>query len=93
METTTILSYSVYISLSILTVSLIFPFIRLFKGPSVPDRVLALDQISLIIVAIMLVDIILSTELVFVDIVLVISFILTLGAMIISKFLFKHEKK
>ncbi|MBI9060841.1 MAG: cation:proton antiporter [Marinilabiliaceae bacterium] len=93
METTTILSYSIYISLSILTISLIFPFIRLFKGPSVPDRVLALDQISLIIVAIMLVDIILSTELVFVDIVLVISFILTLGAMIISKFLFKHEKK
>jgi len=93
METTTILSYAAYISLGILTVSLIFPFIRLFKGPSVPDRVLALDQISLIIVAIMLVDIILSTELVFVDIVLVISFILTLGAMIISKFLFKHEKK
>jgi len=93
METTTILSYAAYISLGILTVSLIFPFIRLFKGPSVPDRVLALDQISLIIVAIMLVDIILSTELVFVDIVLVISFILTLGAMIISKFLFKYEKK
>ena len=88
-----ILDGAVYVSLGILTLSLFWPFIRLFTGPSMPDRVVALDQITLIVVAIILVDVIYSGELVFVDIVLVISFILTLGTMIISKFLFKSTKK
>jgi len=93
MNTEIILDWAVYVSLGILTISMFWPFVRLFTGPSMPDRVVALDQITLIIVAIILVDVIYSGELVFVDIVLVISFILTLGTMIISKFLFKSAKK
>lgn len=93
MNTEIILNWAVYVSLGILTISMLWPFVRLFTGPSMPDRVVALDQITLIIVAIILLDVIYSGELVFVDIVLVISFILTLGTMIISKFLFKSTKK
>lgn len=93
MNTEIILNWAVYVSLGILTISMLWPFVRLFTGPSMPDRVVALDQITLIIVAIILLDVIYSGELVFVDIVLVISFILTLGTMIISKFLFKSTRK
>lgn len=93
MNTELILEWAVYISLGLLTVSLLPPFIRLFTGPTLPDRVVALDQIALIMVAMILIDIIYSEEVVLVDVVLVISFILTLGAMIISKFLFKTMRK
>jgi len=93
MNTEIILEWAVYISMGILTISVFWPFIRLFTGPSLPDRVVALDQIALIVVGIILLDVIHSGETVFVDIVLVIAFILTLGTMIISKFLFKTTKK
>jgi multicomponent Na+:H+ antiporter subunit F len=93
MDTALILEYTVIFCLGLLTLSMIFPFIRLFKGPSLPDRVVALDQIALIMVAIMLLDIVLSGEKVFMDVVLIISFILTLGTMIINKFLFKRVRK
>lgn len=39
----TIILHGVYISLG---VSFLVTFIRLFKGPSTPDRVVALDQIA-----------------------------------------------
>ncbi len=92
MNTELILDWAVNMSLGILTISLFWPLIRLFTGPSLPDRVVALDQIALIIVAMILIDVIRSGEVIFVDVVLIVSFILTLGTIIISKFLFKGSK-
>ncbi|MFT3739202.1 MAG: monovalent cation/H+ antiporter complex subunit F [Breznakibacter sp.] len=87
------LHYSALTAIVILSLSMILPAVRLFKGPSLPDRVAALDQIAFGFVAIMLVDVLLTNHQVLLDVVLIIAFILSLGTMIISVFLYKHTKK
>lgn len=89
----TFLHYSALAAIAILAISMVLPAIRLFKGPSLPDRVVALDQITFGFVAIMLVDVLLMDHKVLLDVVLIIAFILSLGTMIISVFLHKHLKK
>ncbi|MBN2743694.1 multicomponent Na+:H+ antiporter subunit F [Breznakibacter xylanolyticus] len=89
----TFLHDSAIVGIIILSVSMVLPAIRLFKGPSLPDRVVALDQITFGFVAIMLTDALLMRHEVLLDVVLIISFILALGTMIISVFLHKHLKR
>ncbi|TAJ13210.1 cation:proton antiporter [Marinilabiliaceae bacterium JC017] len=93
METSSFLYYCAIVSISILTISMIFPLIRLFKGPSLSDRVVALDHVSIIIMSIVLMDIFISRQLIYLDIVLVVAFVLSLGTMIIARFLQKSLKK
>ena len=79
------------IALWIMTISLLFPLYRLFKGPSLPDRVVALDQIAFIIVGIIICDIFYSKEPMLLDVVLTISFLLVFGSMIIVRYLYKKQ--
>lgn len=79
------------VALWIMTISLLFPLYRLFKGPSLPDRVVALDQIAFIIVGIIICDIFYSREPMLLDVVLTISFLLVFGSMIIVRYLFKKQ--
>ncbi|MDP3432630.1 MAG: monovalent cation/H+ antiporter complex subunit F [Bacteroidota bacterium] len=72
-----------------MTLSLLFPLYRLFKGPSLPDRIVALDQIGMIIVGIILCDVIYSRDTMVLDVVLAISFLLVFGSMIIARYLYK----
>jgi multicomponent Na+:H+ antiporter subunit F len=87
-----ILEYAALIALYIFSVSLIFPFYRLFKGPSLPDRVVALDQIGVIFVGIMVCDVVYTREKILLDAVLVIAFILAFGSIIIARYLHKQKK-
>jgi len=57
----------------IMSLSLIFPLFRLFKGPSLPDRVVALDQIAFIIVGIIICDIFHTRDVMLLDVVLIVS--------------------
>ncbi|OFX88908.1 MAG: cation:proton antiporter [Bacteroidetes bacterium GWF2_33_16] len=79
------------VALWIMTISLLFPLYRLFKGPSLPDRVVALDQIAFIIVGIIICDIFYSKEPMLLDVVLTISFLLVFGSMIIVRYLYKKQ--
>lgn len=79
-------------ALGIMTLSLLFPLYRLFKGPSLPDRIVALDQIGMIIVGIILCDVIYSRDLMVLDVVLAISFLLVFGSMIIARYLYKKTE-
>jgi multicomponent Na+:H+ antiporter subunit F len=85
------LEYASVAGLWIMTISLAFPLWRLFKGPSLPDRVVALDQIAVIIVGIIICDIIYSKNELEVDVVLIVSFLLAMGSMIIARFLYKQN--
>jgi multicomponent Na+:H+ antiporter subunit F len=80
-------------ALWIMTLSLIFPLYRLFKGPDLPDRVVALDQITYIIVGIIICDIFYSQEPMLLDVVLTISFLLVFGSMIIVRYLYKKQSE
>lgn len=85
-----------YVSLGalwIMTLSLIFPLYRLFKGPTLPDRVVALDQIAFIIVGIIICDIFYTRNTMLLDIVLIVSFLLVFGSMIIARYLYKKQNE
>ncbi|MFW5889788.1 MAG: monovalent cation/H+ antiporter complex subunit F [Marinilabiliaceae bacterium] len=85
------LYYSALSALYIMSLSLVFPLYRLFKGPSLPDRVVALDQIGLIIMGIMLCEVLYSKEKLILDIVLVVAFVLVFGSMIIARYIYKRN--
>lgn len=88
-----ILEYSALTALYIFSISLIFPFYRLFRGPSLPDRVVALDQIGVIFVGMMVCDVVYTREKILLDVVLVVAFILAFGSMIIARYLQKQRKE
>ncbi|MDP2891017.1 MAG: monovalent cation/H+ antiporter complex subunit F [Bacteroidota bacterium] len=79
-------------ALAIMTLSLLFALYRLFKGPSLPDRIVALDQIGMIIVGMILCDVIYSRDTMVLDVVLAISFLLVFGSMIIARYLYKKTE-
>ncbi|PWE00777.1 monovalent cation/H+ antiporter complex subunit F [Marinilabilia rubra] len=81
------------IALYIFSLSLIFPFFRLFKGPTLPDRIVALDQIGVIIIGMMICDVLYAREKLLLDVVLVVAFILAFGSMIIARYLYKQKKE
>lgn len=91
MDSSTFLEYASLAGLWIMTISMAFPLWRLFKGPSLPDRVVALDQIAVIIVGIIICDIIYSKNESELNVVLVVSFLLAMGSMIIARFLYKQN--
>ncbi len=87
------LEYVSLVSLWIMTLSLIFPLYRLFKGPTLPDRVVALDQIAFIIVGIIICDIFYTRNTMLLDVVLIVSFLLVFGSMIIARYLYKKQNE
>ncbi len=93
MDSSTFLQFAAIAALWILTISLAFPIWRLFKGPSLPDRVVALDQIAVIIVGMIICDIIYSKNEIELDVVLIVSFLLAIGSMIIARFIYKQNKE
>jgi len=86
------LDFSVNIAMGILILSALFSFIRLIKGPSLQDRVVAIDLIAIVVAGIIIVFVFLSDQARYLDIVVVISVIIFLGTVAIAKFLNKEKK-
>ncbi|MCY7782292.1 MULTISPECIES: Na(+)/H(+) antiporter subunit F1 [unclassified Bacillus (in: firmicutes)] len=79
------------IALGIMAVSTLLYVIRVIKGPTVPDRVVALDAIGINLIAITaLVSILLKTS-AFLDIILLLGILSFIGTIAFSKFLEKGE--
>lgn len=79
------------ISLFIISVSTLGLVYRVIKGPSVPDRVMALDSIGINLIAITAItSIILRTD-AFLEVILLIGVIAFVGTVAFSKFLQKGE--
>ncbi len=77
---------TVNIMLLVLIVSLFLAFIRLFRGPSLPDRVVALDLIAAIVVAIFAVYSIVVDQPVFIDAAIVLALIIFLGTVAFARY-------
>jgi multicomponent Na+:H+ antiporter subunit F len=75
----------------VMTLSLLFPLYRLFRGPGLPDRVVALDQIGLIVTGIIICDAIYSDDTMLLDVVLIVAFMLVFGSIIIAHYLHKKQ--
>jgi len=79
----------IYVVFVLLLLALILAFYRLIKGPSIPDRVIALDLIVMIIAAIIIVYMIFVNKPVFIDAVVVIALITFFGTVSIARYLEK----
>lgn len=81
---TSFLTIATETALWIMTLSLLFPLYRLFRGPGLTDRVIALDQIVMIVIGIIICDAIFSNDYLLLDVVLIVAFMLVFGAIIIA---------
>lgn len=82
---------SLHIAMGFLFLSFIFSLFRLLKGPSLQDRVVALDLIASVVAGIILVYMIWAGEKRYLDIVIVLSLIVFMGTVAIARFLNKNK--
>ncbi len=68
-----------FVILPILSLTIVLALVRLLRGPSVPDRVVALDMISTVIIGIIGVYAIATGEPVLLDVALIVALISFLG--------------
>lgn len=85
--------YLYFVILPILAISVILIFIRLLKGPSIPDRVVAVDLLVTIGIGLTAIYSILSEHSTFLDIGLLFGLIGFLGTVAYSSYLEKQKKK
>lgn len=78
--------------LAIQGVSLLFATFRLIRGPSLPDRIMALDLIAIIVVAVLAVSAIAFNATVLLDIAIVMALISFIGTVAFSLFIQKRAQ-
>ena len=71
----------------VLVLSMFLSFIRLARGPSLPDRVVALDLITVQIAAMLAVDTIATGQAVFLDAAIVLALIAFLSTVAFARYL------
>lgn len=84
--------YLYYIILPVLVVSVLIIFIRFMKGPSLSDRVVALDLLITTGIGIIAVYSIITNQQAFLDIAMILALIAFLGTVAFSYYLEKREK-
>ena len=75
------------IALAMLSVALLLAFIRLAGGPTLPDRVVALDLISILTAGSAAVYAIAAGEAVFLDVALILALISFIGTVAFARYL------
>lgn len=88
----TLYDYLYYIILPILSVSAVLVFVRFLLGPSLPDRVIALDLLITIGIGIISVYSIVTNQPTFLDIAMILALIAFLGTVAFSYYLEKRKK-
>ncbi|MEE4311581.1 MAG: monovalent cation/H+ antiporter complex subunit F [candidate division KSB1 bacterium] len=88
-----LIEYAAFFSMFLIVLSLIITFIRLVLGPSLPDRVVALDLITMLTVGFIIAYIILTREVVYLIVVMVVALIAFLGTVAIARYLEKRVLK
>lgn len=84
--------YFDYVILPILAVSLVLIFIRLYKGPTVVDRVIALDLLITTGVGVIAVYSISTGQATFMDVGMILALIAFLGTIAFSFYLEKKDR-
>lgn len=87
----TLEAYFDYVILPILSISVMLIFIRLFKGPTVVDRVVALDLIITSGIGIITIYSIRSNQQVFLDVAIILALIAFLGTVAFAYYIEKQK--
>jgi multicomponent Na+:H+ antiporter subunit F len=88
----TLYDFLYYIILPILTLSIVLVFVRFLIGPSLSDRVIALDLLITIGIGIIAIYSIISDQPTFLDIAMILALIAFLSTVAFSYYLEKREK-
>lgn len=81
------------ICIILLGLSTLLALIRFFIGPSVADRLSALDLIGAYLIAMLVIYVMVSDKLIFFDVALVFSLVVFLGAMSFAYYLINRSSK
>jgi multicomponent Na+:H+ antiporter subunit F len=73
-------------ALTMLSVALLLAFVRLARGPSLPDRVVALDLVSILAAAIAATYAVAAAQAVFLDVAIVLALISFLGTVAFARY-------
>ncbi|WP_346238993.1 cation:proton antiporter [Niabella insulamsoli] len=87
----TLSTYFDFVIFPILTVSVVLVFIRLFKGPTIVDRVIALDLIITIGIGIITVYSIQQNQKILLDVAIILALIAFLGTIAFSYYIEKQK--
>ena len=85
-----IYTVSLWVALPLLSLAVILTFVRLVRGPSLPDRVVAFNLLTTIALAIITVYAIVKDQQVFLDVAILVALITFLGTIAFARYL---EKK
>lgn len=85
--------YFSFIIVPILSLSVILVFIRFLKGPSLPDRVIALDMLILISICIIAIYSIQTNQSTFMDVAMLFALIAFLSTSAYAFYLEQRERK
>jgi len=80
----------IIITFSFLLGALMLAFIRLLRGPSINDRIAAMDVIAIVVMAFILVYSVLINNAIYLDLPVIISLISFIGTVAVSTYL-KHR--
>lgn len=86
-------SLAIIIAYAFLSLSLLISIIRIILGPSLPDRVVALDLISFIVISLITTYAISSGHPVYMDVAIVLALISFLGTIAFARFVIKKAEK
>jgi multicomponent Na+:H+ antiporter subunit F len=81
-----ILAIAVDVSFVLVMLGVAFAFVRLLKGPSLPDRIVALDMMTVLIVSFCGLYAILSEDTAFVDVAIVLALVGFLATVALARF-------
>jgi len=82
-----------YIAIALISISTLLTLIRFFKGPSLPDRVIALDVFSANLLAGLAIFSVLSEEKAYLNVALIMSLIAFVGTMTFAYYLVQKRHK
>lgn len=88
-----LLETAIDISFILVMLGVAFAFVRLIKGPSLPDRVVALDMMTVLIVSFCGLYAILSGDVAFVDVAIVLALVGFLATVALARFVERRQSR
>jgi multicomponent Na+:H+ antiporter subunit F len=73
--------------LGLLILSIVFCIIRVFKGPTAPDRVVGLDTVNTLVIVSMIVYGLASSSVIYIDVAIVYALLSYISTLFIAKYL------
>lgn len=88
----TVEEYFIYVIMPILSLSLVLIFIRFLIGPTVADRVVALDLLITVGIGVIGVFSLIADDPVFLDVAMILALIAFLSTVVFSNYLIKRDR-